>query len=148
MPTWLWWGLILGLCTLCWLWGRRSRPQAPAGTGPLEDNSWAVYFSPHDGALEAIRKSIRGAKRTILVQAYLFKSKQLAGALVRAHQRGVQVILDAEAKPHRPPVDAVAFLLAAKIPVFLDDQHVLETVERCPCAFLKTWPQSRQRNRR
>jgi phosphatidylserine/phosphatidylglycerophosphate/cardiolipin synthase-like enzyme len=105
MPVWAWWGMITGgLCGLSWLYGRLSRPQAPAGHGPW-NTSWAVYFSPNGGATQAILEGIKGAKRTILVQAYLLYSKRLAGALVRAQQRGVQVhfILDAHAQPHHPP---------------------------------------------
>lgn len=125
MHGWVWWGLLsLGLCTLSWLWGRRSRAPKPGGTGPW-GMSWAVYFSPNGGAAQAIYETLRGAQRTILVQAYLLYSTQLAGALVRAHQRGVQVqvILDANAQPHHPPVAAVARLVAARIAVFLDDRH-------------------------
>jgi phosphatidylserine/phosphatidylglycerophosphate/cardiolipin synthase-like enzyme len=52
-------------------------------------------------------------------------STRLAEALVRAHQRGVQVhiILDANAQSHDPPVKAVAFLVGAGLAVSLDDQH-------------------------
>jgi phosphatidylserine/phosphatidylglycerophosphate/cardiolipin synthase-like enzyme len=68
---------------------------------------------------------MQGATQTILVQAYLLYSTRLAGALVRAHQRGVQVqvILDAKAQRHHPPVAAVALLVAAGIAVSLDDRH-------------------------
>jgi phosphatidylserine/phosphatidylglycerophosphate/cardiolipin synthase-like enzyme len=125
IPAWAWWGVIaMGLCAWGWLWGRRSRPQDPAGHGPW-DTAWAIYFSPNGGAIEAILAAIRGAKQTILVQAYLLYSTRLAGALARAHQRGVlvHVILDATAQPHHPPVPAVARLVAAGIAVSLDAQH-------------------------
>jgi phosphatidylserine/phosphatidylglycerophosphate/cardiolipin synthase-like enzyme len=61
----------------------------------------------------------------MLVQAYLLYSTRLAGALVRAKQRGVQVhvIRDANAQPHHPPVSAVALLVAAGIAVSLDVRH-------------------------
>jgi phosphatidylserine/phosphatidylglycerophosphate/cardiolipin synthase-like enzyme len=127
MPAWAWWGLIsVGLCTLSWLWGRRSRPKGPAGHGPWE-SSWAVYFSPNGGATHAILEGIRGARHSILVQAYLLYSTRLAGALVRAHQRGVQVhiLLDANSQTHYPPVPAVALLIGAGITVSLDDWHEL-----------------------
>jgi phosphatidylserine/phosphatidylglycerophosphate/cardiolipin synthase-like enzyme len=125
MPAWAWWGLIsIGLLALGWLWGRRSRSQGPAGNGPW-DMSWAVYFSPNGGATHAILEGIRSAKQTILLQAYVLYSTQLAGALVRAHQRGIQVhvLLDANAQPHHPPVSAVARLVAAGIAVSLDARH-------------------------
>jgi phosphatidylserine/phosphatidylglycerophosphate/cardiolipin synthase-like enzyme len=125
MPAWAWWGLIsIGLFAVGWLYGRLTRPQGPAGHGTWE-TSWAVYFSPNGGATDAILEGIRGAKHTILVHAYLLYSTRLAGALVRAHQRGVQVhvILDANAQPHDPPVSAVARLVAAGITVTLDARH-------------------------
>src|SRR5262245_5795055 len=106
MPAWAWWGLISGvMCVFSWLYGRLSRPHAPAGAGPWE-TSWAVYFSPNGGAAHAIFQSISSAQQTILLQAYLLYSTRLAGALVQAHQRGVQVcvILDANAQTHDPPV--------------------------------------------
>jgi phosphatidylserine/phosphatidylglycerophosphate/cardiolipin synthase-like enzyme len=125
MPAWAWWGLMaIGLLAVGWLWGRRSRPQGPVGHSPW-DTSWAVYFSPNGGATHAILAGIRGAKRTILVQAYLLYSTRLAGALVRAQRRGVQVhvILDAKAQTHAPPVPAVALLVGEGIAVSLDDWH-------------------------
>jgi phosphatidylserine/phosphatidylglycerophosphate/cardiolipin synthase-like enzyme len=125
MPAWAWWGLIsAGLLAVGWLGGRRSRPRGPAGYGSW-DSSWAVYFSPNDGETDAILEGIRGARRTILVQAYLLYSTRVAGVLVRAHQRGVQVqvILDAHAQPHDPPVSAVARLVASGIAVSLDARH-------------------------
>jgi phosphatidylserine/phosphatidylglycerophosphate/cardiolipin synthase-like enzyme len=107
-----------------WLWGRRSRPQGPAGHGPW-DPSWAVYFSPNGGATDAILEGVRGTKRTILVQAYLLYATRLAAALVRGHQRGVRVhvVLDATAQLHHPPVPAIARLVAAGIAISLDAQH-------------------------
>jgi hypothetical protein len=106
MPSWVWWGLIaISVFAVGWLYGRRGRPREPAGHAPWE-NSWAVYFSPNGGATGAILEVIRNARQIILVQAYLLYSTRVAGALVRAHQRGVQVhvILDATAQPHDPPV--------------------------------------------
>jgi phosphatidylserine/phosphatidylglycerophosphate/cardiolipin synthase-like enzyme len=124
MPAWACWGLIsVGLFALGWLCGQR-RSQGPAGYG-LCNTPWAVYFSPNGGATDAILEGIRGAQRTILVQAYLLYSTRLAGALVRAHRRGVQVhvLLDAHAQPHHPPVPAVTRLIAAGVAVSLDDRH-------------------------
>ena len=125
MPGWAWWGLISGgLCVLSWLYGRFSRPHAPAGNGPWEP-SWAVYFSPNGGAAHAILNGIRSAQQTILVQVHLLYSTRLAGGLVRAHQRGGQVhlILDANAQAHDPPVEAVTLLMGAGIAISLDDEH-------------------------
>jgi phosphatidylserine/phosphatidylglycerophosphate/cardiolipin synthase-like enzyme len=125
IPAWAWWGLIsLGLFAVGWLWGRLSQPKGPAGYGPWE-TSWAVYFSPNGGAARAVLEGIRSAQLTILMQGYVLHSTRLAGALVRAHQRGVQVriLLDANAQTHYPPVPAVALLVGAGIAVSLDAQH-------------------------
>ena len=74
MPSWVWWGLMaIGVFAVGWLCGRRRQPQKPAGDGRWEP-SWAVYFSPHGGAMRAILAGIRGAKQSILVQAYLLYS--------------------------------------------------------------------------
>ena len=126
MYTWVWWWgcITLGLCGLSWLLGRRSRPHPPTGIGPWE-TSRAVYFSPNGGALDAMLQRIRGAKKTILAQGHLLHSRRLAGALVRAHQRGVhvQVMLDAHAQRFDPPGLAVEHLMVAGIAVWLDDHH-------------------------
>ena len=100
--------------------GRMGLPATARGTP--RGRSISV---PTAGRLHAILEGIRGARRTILVQAYLLYSTRLAGALVRAHQRGVQVhvLLDAHAQPHHPPVPAVARLVAAGIAVSLDARH-------------------------
>src|SRR5262245_31117543 len=125
MPSWARWGLITGgLCVLSWVYDRFSRPPAPAGHGPWEP-SWAVYFSRNGGAAHAILDGMRSAQQTILVQVHLMDSTRLAGALVRAYQRGVQVqvIVDANAQPYDPAVKAVALLVGAGIAVSLDDEH-------------------------
>jgi phospholipase D len=46
-----------------------------------------VYFSPHGGATDAVVKEIDRARSEILVQAYSFTSKDIAKALVDAHNR-------------------------------------------------------------
>jgi phosphatidylserine/phosphatidylglycerophosphate/cardiolipin synthase-like enzyme len=125
MPAWAWWALISGgLCVLSWLYGRLSWPETPSGNGPWAP-SWAVYFSPNGGAARTILACIRSAQQTILVQAHLFYSPRLAGALVRAHQRVIQVhiILDGNAQTQYPPVKAVALLVGAGLAVSLDDEH-------------------------
>jgi len=55
-----------------------------------------VYFSPHGGCTEAVVEAIRGAKKSLLVEAYSFTSEPIAIALIDAERRGVdvEVILD------------------------------------------------------
>jgi hypothetical protein len=107
--------------------GLAVRAEAAAGAcglWPMGDLMGGLFQSD-GGAARAILEGIRNAKFIILMQGYVLHSTRLDGALVRAHQRGVQVhvILDAYAQPHHPPVAAVARLVAAGIAVSLDAQH-------------------------
>jgi phosphatidylserine/phosphatidylglycerophosphate/cardiolipin synthase-like enzyme len=55
-----------------------------------------VYFSPNDGATNAIVTELNNDKSEILVQAYSFTSAPIAKALTDANKRGVhiEVVLD------------------------------------------------------
>src|SRR3954464_8817637 len=53
--------------------------------------SYALYFSPKGGCLEAIVKEIKAARREILVQAYSFTADPLTFGLIEAKKRGVNV---------------------------------------------------------
>lgn len=83
-----------------------------------------VYFSPDGGAQKAIIRHIDEATREILVQAYLFTSKPIQSALIRAHKRGVEVemVLDRADQKDRKYVTAKAFK-AGGTPVWLDSKH-------------------------
>ncbi len=50
-----------------------------------------VCFSPEGNCLPIVLNFINNAKAEILVQSYSFTSKNIANALMRAHQRGVNV---------------------------------------------------------
>lgn len=83
-----------------------------------------LAFTPEDDANTLILQAIYDARKQVLVQAFSFTSKSIAGALINARQRGVdvQLIADAEQmlKMERSQVAAVA---AAGVPVFVDGQH-------------------------
>jgi len=83
-----------------------------------------VYFSPDGGATKGITNQIDQATREILVQAYLFTSKPIRSALLKAQKRGVnvEVILDKnEQKDHK--YITAKILRAGGINVWLDDRH-------------------------
>jgi phosphatidylserine/phosphatidylglycerophosphate/cardiolipin synthase-like enzyme len=84
-----------------------------------------VYFSPHDGATEAIVREIDRARAEILVQAYSFTSAPIAQALLKAHKRGVrvEVILDKSQKTQQ--YSSASFLKNARIPTFIDARHAI-----------------------
>lgn len=79
------------LCTLALLpLSGQEAAELPA-TGTAE-----VLFSPWDDAEGALVRAIGGARQTIHVQAYLLTSRNIAHALLAAHERGVEVALLAD----------------------------------------------------
>lgn len=81
-------------------------------------------FAPWDD-LEALAcEAIAGARKQVLVQAYLLTSKKIVSALVDAHGRGadVRVLLDAEQLARVTPSMALV-LNAAGIPIWLETKY-------------------------
>src|ERR1700689_1021744 len=56
----------------------------------------SVAFSPNAGATELVVQTINSAQTSIRLAAYGFTSKPIIGALILAHQRGVdvEIVLD------------------------------------------------------
>ncbi len=95
-----------------------------------------VYFSPNGGATHALTDVIDHATKSVLVEAYSFTSRPLIRALVRAHQRGlnVEIILD---KSHllkknyhtgrytRHPSPALKAFYTAGIPTYIDARYLI-----------------------
>jgi phosphatidylserine/phosphatidylglycerophosphate/cardiolipin synthase-like enzyme len=83
-----------------------------------------VFFSPKGGCMDAILREIKGAKSSVLVQAYWFTSAQIAKGLADAHKRGVkvEVILDLS----RAEIDNAQadYLVEHGVPTAIDDKHV------------------------
>ena len=84
-----------------------------------------VYFSPRDGATEAIVREIGQARSEIRVQAYSFTSAPIAEALLKAHTRGikVEVILDKSQRTQK--YSSSTFLANARIPTYIDAEHAI-----------------------
>ena len=84
-----------------------------------------VYFSPRDGATEAIVREIGQARSEIRVQAYSFTSARIAEALLKAHTRGikVEVILDKSQRTQK--YSSSTFLANARIPTYIDAEHAI-----------------------
>lgn len=84
-----------------------------------------VYFSPRDGATGAIVREIGQARSEIRVQAYSFTSAPIAGALLKAHTRGikVEVILDKSQRTNK--YSSSTFLANARIPTYIDAEHAI-----------------------
>ena len=94
---------------------------AEAGRGAV----CSVYFSPHGGCTDEVVRAIRGARQSVLVQAYSFTSQPIAEALIEAARRGVrvEVILDKSQRAERHT--SASELLAAGIPVEIDAVHAI-----------------------
>ncbi|HUR38760.1 MAG TPA: phospholipase D family protein [Planctomycetota bacterium] len=95
---------------------------APATSTP---SGWEVRFSPKGGCTEAVVEALRGAKSSVLVQAYSFTSAPIAAALVEAHRRGVkvQVLLDKSQRGEK--YSSADFVAHAGIPTSIDDKHAI-----------------------
>lgn len=84
-----------------------------------------VMFTPGDDGAGQIVLSIEQAQKQVLVQTFSFTNKEIAQALIRAKQRGVdvQVIADAEQILRMEGRGKVGTVADGGVPVFVDSQH-------------------------
>lgn len=96
------------------------RPAAAhAALGTVE-----ALFSPHDDIEAAILRTLRAARHSIHVQAYLFTSRSLAAALIEAKARGVRVeVLADREQTARGENSQIPQLVEAGIPVALEVRY-------------------------
>jgi len=89
------------------------------GTGTIE-----YAFTPGDDAAGLIVRAIDGARFQILVQAFSFTHAEIAGALIRAERRGVDVkVIADEEQIDLIDHNVIPQLVEAAIPVFTDAEH-------------------------
>jgi len=83
-----------------------------------------VLFTPEDDAAGQIVLIVEQAQKQVLVQTFSFTSKEIAQALIKAKQRGVdvRVISDAE-QMRRMEHSKVSTIADGGVPVFVDSQH-------------------------
>lgn len=99
---------------------------APAAASEVFEarGSVEVAFTPADDAEKLLIGVIDDARTSLHVQAYVFTSKAVAGALVAAHRRGVRVEVLADAKMNaRATGNAIPLLLAAGVPVAFETAY-------------------------
>ena len=96
---------------------------ATATTAINSGASFDVGFSPNQGSLPLVIKSINSAKTSIHVAAYSFTSKPIATALLNASKRGVKVQVIADQKSNSGKYSAVNYLANNGIPVKLDGNY-------------------------
>ncbi|HEX5392323.1 MAG TPA: phospholipase D family protein [Rhodocyclaceae bacterium] len=88
-------------------------------TGTVE-----VAFTPWDDAEGLILRTLREAKRSVLVQAYVLTSRNIAAALQEAKGRGVDVHVMADQDQHeRSDNSLLPQLVGAGIPVRLETRY-------------------------
>lgn len=89
------------------------------------DGAIEVAFSPHGEATELVIKGIDSARTSIRVSSYSFTSKPIADALVRAHERGidVKVLMDKSQKSQRH--GAASYLAEMGVPLRIDARHAI-----------------------
>ena len=96
---------------------REARPPARATLEAL--------FTPGDPIDTRLVAVIDGARREVLVQAFSFTSKKIAGALLAAHRRGVVVgILADRAQTLELATSVVPGLARDGVPVWLDANFI------------------------
>lgn len=93
-------------------------PIAPA------QGSLQAAFAPWDDIEGLIANAIDGAKRQVLVQAYLLTDKKIAATLIAAQRRGIDVNVLADAEQFaRVESSKLPELVAAGIPVWLETKY-------------------------
>lgn len=111
--------VVLSSATLAYQTYRSDTPATLAASGEI-----TVAFTPGQDAAGLIIAAINEAQQQVLVQAFSFTHKEIAQALIQAHQRGVEVKLLADREQtRRMPWGQVAAIAAAGVPVWLDGQH-------------------------
>jgi len=81
-------------------------------------------FTPDDRADHMIIEAISGARRQVLVQAFSFTHRRIAEALIRARERGVEVIVIADRQQaYAIETSMIRYLADGGVPVLLDSRH-------------------------
>ena len=113
-----------GLTLLCGAAFAFDLPEKTQGKTMSATGTMQVAFAPEDDTADIIEKAINAAQSQILVQAYSFTSRQLAGALIHAKQRGVDVQLIADREQtDQIPYNMIASIAASGITSYIDSQH-------------------------
>jgi phosphatidylserine/phosphatidylglycerophosphate/cardiolipin synthase-like enzyme len=114
--------LLLGLAPAAVDQRERQNNNRPPPPAALEQDI-AVFFSPNGGATAALVAQINDARRSLDVQAYLLSTKEIAGPIARAHERGVKVRVIMDKENAGDEYSAATYLTNAGVPVWLDGEH-------------------------
>jgi phosphatidylserine/phosphatidylglycerophosphate/cardiolipin synthase-like enzyme len=98
-------------------------PPPPSPSMTTTPSAVTACFTPGGNCTDAIVQALADAKRTILVQAYSFTSAPIAKALLDAHKRSVQVLLDKSQRTEK--YSSADFLANQGVPTFIDANHAI-----------------------
>jgi phosphatidylserine/phosphatidylglycerophosphate/cardiolipin synthase-like enzyme len=101
---------------------------APAiAAAPMPATGTVQYaFTPGDRADQVIIDAILTARESVMVQAYSFTHRDIAGALIDAQRRGVSVVVIADRDTARDERNGMLPRLArAGVTVLIDGEHAM-----------------------
>lgn len=102
----------------------QSAAAAPYSAPQIATGSIQLAFTPSDAADQLIIHTIKQARQQILIQAYSFTHLGIADALIKTHQRGVEVIVIADKnQDEHTPTSLIHNLALAGITVLTDSEH-------------------------
>lgn len=114
---------VLALCLAAPAHGFRlsgeSQGRTIPATGTIE-----LAFSPEEDVTGLVVKTLNGARKQVLVQAFSFTSREIAAALIAAKRRGVDVQLIADREQtDKIEKNRIGEIAAGGVPVFIDSEH-------------------------
>jgi phosphatidylserine/phosphatidylglycerophosphate/cardiolipin synthase-like enzyme len=98
-------------------------PTLPAGAETAQ--VLGVYFTPPSGAGKELVQWIDQARQEVLVQAYGFTHNAIAQALLRAHARGVKVMVLLDQKSQSTNQYVIDLLQGQKVSLKYDGRHAI-----------------------
>lgn len=84
-----------------------------------------VAFSPNNGVTNVVVKAIAEAKKTILVEAYSFTSKDIAEALLNAKKRGVAIRMILDKSQVSAKYSSARFFANSGFNLKIDTKHAI-----------------------
>lgn len=97
-----------------------SKPVTVKANGNIE-----VAFSPNGGISKAIVNKINLAKKTILVEAYSFTSKDITYALLNAKKRGIDIKIILDKSQVSQKYSAATFFANTGFNLHIDYKHAI-----------------------
>ena len=133
--SWLGLAVLIVVVLGQWLSGFKSGDHSPVasaqGSRSTSSSSTSqvevigTFFNPPDNTAQAIADSIDFAKKEVRVQAYGFTHNGIAQALVRAHQRGVDVKVLLDKKSQTTNQYVIDLMIGSQIQYRLDGKHAI-----------------------